>query len=200
MRRARERRHRGERNARGAHERAPRWRACQWLSHALAPARRGRTPVARSPRRSREPPSRSSACAQHRKRAAAARGSVGDGLPLLASSGREVVKEPPTMSSNELAHACAAELAALIRTRHVSAVEAMRAVLAQSERVQAQCNCFITLCGDAALADAAEADRAIARGEELGALHGLPFHAKDMVDTKGVRTTFASAMYADRVP
>jgi aspartyl-tRNA(Asn)/glutamyl-tRNA(Gln) amidotransferase subunit A len=104
------------------------------------------------------------------------------------------------MPSNELARVSAAQLAALIRQRRVSAVETMRAVLTQSERVQAQCNCFITLCSDAALADAAAADGAIARGEELGPLHGVPFHAKDMLDTKGVRTTFASAMYADHVP
>ena len=67
----------------------------------------------------------------------------------------------------------------------------MRATLARAEKVQAACNCFITLCAEQALAAAAAADKAVAQGAELGPLHGVPFHVKDLVNTEGVRTTFA---------
>src|SRR5439155_1997355 len=104
------------------------------------------------------------------------------------------------MTSSDLAYTSAAELARMIRAKQVSAVEIARATLARAEKVQAACNCFITLCGEQALADAAAADAAIARGADLGPLHGVPFHVKDLVNTKGVRTTFASYIYEHNVP
>jgi aspartyl-tRNA(Asn)/glutamyl-tRNA(Gln) amidotransferase subunit A len=104
------------------------------------------------------------------------------------------------MTPSDLAYTSAAELARMIRARQVSAVEAMRATLARAEKVQAACNCFITLCPEHALADAAAADQAIARGADLGPLHGVPFHVKDLVNTAGVRTTFASHIYEHNVP
>ncbi|KAB2919761.1 MAG: amidase [Hyphomicrobiaceae bacterium] len=104
------------------------------------------------------------------------------------------------MNSTDLAFTSAAALARLISTRQVSAVEVMHATLARAEKAQAACNCFITICGDRALADAAAADQAMAKGAEPGLLHGVPFHVKDLVNTKDVLTTFASAMYADNVP
>ena len=104
------------------------------------------------------------------------------------------------MSSDPFAYASAAELAELIRTKQASATEVMRATLARAEKADAALNCFITICGEKALRDAAAADGAVAGGEALGPLHGVPVHVKDLVITKGVRTTFASAMYEDNVP
>ncbi len=102
--------------------------------------------------------------------------------------------------SNEFAWLGAAEIAALIRDRKASAREVMQSMLARAEKAQAALNCFITICADEALRDARAADEAVARGEALGPLHGVPLHAKDLVNTKGVRTTFASLMYADNIP
>jgi aspartyl-tRNA(Asn)/glutamyl-tRNA(Gln) amidotransferase subunit A len=102
--------------------------------------------------------------------------------------------------SDEFAWLGAAEIAALIRDRKASAREVMQSMLARAEKAQAALNCFITLCADEALRDARAADEAVARGEALGPLHGVPLHAKDLVNTKGVRTTFASLMYADNIP
>jgi len=102
--------------------------------------------------------------------------------------------------SNDFAWLGAAEIAALIRNRKASAVEVMQATLARAERAQAALNCFITICGDEALRDAKAADEAVARGDEVGPLHGVPLHVKDLVNTKGVRTTFASLMYEHNVP
>ncbi|MBT4515919.1 MAG: amidase, partial [Chloroflexi bacterium] len=58
----------------------------------------------------------------------------------------------------------------------------------------------VTLVADDALAGAADADAAQARGDELGPLHGLPAGIKDLVATAGIRTTMGSPIYADNVP
>ena len=104
------------------------------------------------------------------------------------------------MAANDLAFTSAAELATLIRAKRISATEVMRATLARAGKAQAALNCFITICADAALRDAEAADAAVARGGALGPLHGVPFHVKDLVNTKDVRTTFASHMYEHNVP
>ncbi|HZT50053.1 MAG TPA: amidase [Hyphomicrobiaceae bacterium] len=104
------------------------------------------------------------------------------------------------MTSSNFAYVSAAELARMIRAKQVSAVEVMRATLARAEQVQAACNCFITICAEEAMRDAAAADAALARGDRIGPLHGVPFSVKDMVNTKGVRTTFASFMFEHNVP
>jgi len=104
------------------------------------------------------------------------------------------------MAADAIAFTPASRLADMIRGKEVSAVEVMRATLARAEAAQARFNCFITLCGERALAEAAAADRAQAEGRELGQLHGVPFHVKDLVNTAGVRTTFASLMHEENVP
>jgi aspartyl-tRNA(Asn)/glutamyl-tRNA(Gln) amidotransferase subunit A len=104
------------------------------------------------------------------------------------------------MTQTDLALASAAELARLIRRKQASATEAMRATLARAQAAQAALNCFITICADQAMDAAAAADAALAQGREVGPLHGVPFHVKDLINTEGVRTTFASAMYEHNVP
>ena len=104
------------------------------------------------------------------------------------------------MSSDELAYLPASELAPLIAQRRLSAVEVMRATLARAERLQPMLNCFITICADQAMAAAQATDTAIARGEKLGPLAGVPFHVKDLVNTKDVRTTFGSFVHEHNVP
>jgi aspartyl-tRNA(Asn)/glutamyl-tRNA(Gln) amidotransferase subunit A len=104
------------------------------------------------------------------------------------------------MAADAIAFTPAGRLAEMIRGKKVSAVEVVRATLARAEAAQAAFNCFITLCPERALSEAAAADRAIAEGRELGPLHGVPFHVKDLVNTAGVRTTFASYMHEHNVP
>jgi len=100
----------------------------------------------------------------------------------------------------DLAYTPAAELAALIARRALSPVEVVEAVLERIERAHPPLNAFITVCADKALAAAKLAESAVMRGEALGALHGVPFAVKDLVNTKGVRTTFGSVALADNVP
>ncbi len=104
------------------------------------------------------------------------------------------------MTPTDLAYTSAADLAAMIRAKQLSAVEVMRATLARAKTAQAALNCFITICGDQALRDAQAADAALADGRELGPLHGVPFHVKDLVNTKDVRTTFGSFIHEHNVP
>ena len=91
----------------------------------------------------------------------------------------------------------ATELAALIRRRKVSPVEVVNAVLDRIERLNPHLNAFVTLTADQARRDARAAERALGkRGATLGPLHGVPFSVKDLVITKGVRTTFGTPLYA----
>jgi aspartyl-tRNA(Asn)/glutamyl-tRNA(Gln) amidotransferase subunit A len=104
------------------------------------------------------------------------------------------------MASDDIAFATASDLARTIRSKQVSAAEVMRATLLLAEKAQAVLNCFITICADRALDEAAAADRALSEGRKLGPLHGVPFHVKDLVNTRDVRTTFASYVHEHNVP
>src|SRR5207245_10424917 len=61
-------------------------------------------------------------------------------------------------------------------------------------------NRFITITADSAMAEARRAETEITRGEWRGPLHGIPLALKDLIDTAGVRTTAASALFKDRIP
>lgn len=103
-------------------------------------------------------------------------------------------------STTELCFLTAIELTQRIRARNVSCVEVMEAHLRQIERVNPQVNAIVTLAPEQALAQARAADAALRRGAPIGPLHGLPVAHKDLVQTKGMRTTFGSPIYADFIP
>jgi aspartyl-tRNA(Asn)/glutamyl-tRNA(Gln) amidotransferase subunit A len=94
----------------------------------------------------------------------------------------------------------ATDLRRRISRKEISPVEVTRAVLARAELLQPELNCFITLCAEEALAQARDAERRIMAGDPPGILDGIPFTAKDIVNTKAVRTTFGAIPYADNVP
>ena len=93
-----------------------------------------------------------------------------------------------------------AEAAALLRRGALSPLELTRACLARIERLTPTLNAFITVTADEALQQARIAEEEIQRGQWRGALHGIPLGLKDLIDTAGVRTTAASAVFKDRVP
>jgi aspartyl-tRNA(Asn)/glutamyl-tRNA(Gln) amidotransferase subunit A len=93
-----------------------------------------------------------------------------------------------------------AEASELVRSQSASPVELTRACLQQIEERDSEINAFITLTAHAALQEAWQAETDIRRGRWLGPLHGIPLAIKDLVDTAGVRTTAASAVYAERIP
>jgi amidase len=82
----------------------------------------------------------------------------------------------------------------------VSAVELTNAHIARIERLNPALNAIVTFLPDQALAAARATDTAIARGEPAGPLAGLPVAHKDLVPTRGVRTTFGSPIYKEFVP
>ncbi len=92
------------------------------------------------------------------------------------------------------------ELASRLRRGEISPVEITRDCLARIERANPALNAFITVTVESALVEARAAEAEIARGEWRGALHGVPVALKDLIDTAGVRTTAASALYKDRTP
>ena len=106
----------------------------------------------------------------------------------------------PATSDTEICFLPATEMARLLRSKELSAVEVMAAHLKQIERVNPKMNAIVTLVAERALEQAREADAALARGECLGALHGLPVAHKDLHDTKGIRTTYGSLIFKDYVP
>ena len=92
------------------------------------------------------------------------------------------------------------ELGQRLRRREISPVEITRDCLSRIERLNPALNAFITVMAESALAEARRAEAEILRGEWRGPLHGVPVALKDLIDTAGVRTTAASALYKDRVP
>lgn len=105
------------------------------------------------------------------------------------------------MSGNELCWMPATELAARIRDREISPVEATEAMLAQVERLNPELNAIVTLTDEAAREAARAAEEALSEPDaELGPLHGVPVTVKDMIWTAGVRTTFGSKLRENFVP
>lgn len=93
----------------------------------------------------------------------------------------------------------ATKLAELIRTRELSPVEVVQAHLDRIEAVDRELNAIVTVAGDA-LEAARAAERAVLAGEQLGPLHGVPFTAKDSIDTEGVLTQRGSPIFKGRIP
>lgn len=88
----------------------------------------------------------------------------------------------------------------MVREREISAVELLEAHLERIQRINPELNAIPTLAEERARERARAADEALARGESLGPLHGLPVAVKDLELTAGIRTTFGSPIYRDFVP
>src|ERR1700677_2074728 len=93
-----------------------------------------------------------------------------------------------------------AEAAQALRTRRASSVEMTKQWLDQIAKLNHVLNAFITVTGDSALVRARELDRELAQGMDRGPLHGIPIAHKDLMWTKGIRTTSGSKIFADFVP
>jgi amidase len=101
---------------------------------------------------------------------------------------------------SDICELSAIEMARLIRTKALSSREVVAAHLTHIDRVNPRVNAIVTLVADRAMDRASAADEALARGEDVGPLHGLPIAHKDLQPTKGIRTTFGSPIYRDYVP
>lgn len=92
------------------------------------------------------------------------------------------------------------EISELIRAGKLSPVDLVRECLDKIEQLNPVLIAFITITGDLALEEARRAEAEIRSGRWRGRLHGIPIGLKDLIDTAGVRTTAATAVFSDRVP
>ncbi len=103
-------------------------------------------------------------------------------------------------SSRDLTTLSLEQASELVRHKTVSPVELTQACLQRIERLNPKLNAFISITGEQALAQAHELQIERRRGKWRGPLHGIPVALKDNIDTARVKTTAASAVFADRVP
>ena len=92
------------------------------------------------------------------------------------------------------------EIAAMLRGKQISSVELVKRCYARIDEVNPVLNAVVTTCRERALAEARQADEAIAAGKPLGPLHGVPFTAKDSFDTAGVVSTGGTLGRRNYVP
>jgi len=104
------------------------------------------------------------------------------------------------MSMPALVDNTAVELAKLVAAGAVSAREVTAAHLERIAAVGPSVNAIVTITAEAAMRQARMLDDAFARSGPVGPLHGLPVAHKDLAETRGVRTTYGSRIFADNVP
>jgi Asp-tRNA(Asn)/Glu-tRNA(Gln) amidotransferase A subunit family amidase len=108
--------------------------------------------------------------------------------------------EPAQFKSvDDLAFATVPQLADLIRTRKVSSVELTKMYLGRLKRYGPKLLCIVTLTEDLAMKQAQDADNDLKRGKYRGPLHGIPWGAKDLFATKGIKTTWGAEPYRDQM-
>ena len=109
-------------------------------------------------------------------------------------------REPLPTSDQDIAFASVSQLSHWIESRAITSERLTQLYLDRLERFDPKLRCVITLTRDLALAQAQQADREIASGHYRGPLHGIPWGAKDLLDTAGIPTTYGAEPYRQRVP
>ena len=128
---------------------------------------------------------------------------VTPGMDLLKD--RKPVKMPEAsgiqVPSNfeDLAFYPVTELAQLIKSRKITSTELTQLYIERLKKYGPRLECVITLTEELALAQAKRADKEIASGHYRGPLHGIPWGAKDLLSTKGIKTTWGAMPYKDRI-
>jgi len=125
-------------------------------------------------------------------------------LKIEISAGPKVELKLPEVKAptdiEDLAFAPVTVLASLIKSRQVTSVQLTEMYLKRLKQYGPKLFCLITLTEESALAQARKADLEIAAGNYKGPLHGIPWGAKDLLATKGIKTTWGSPPYKDQVP
>lgn len=124
--------------------------------------------------------------------AAAAAGAV----PTAAMAGMFKSSVPVT----DVTWMPAVQLAKLVARKKISPVEITQHFLARIDALEPKIHAYITVDTEGALAQAKQAEQQVMRGERLGPMHGLPISIKDLVMTRGLRTTYGSRLYENHIP
>jgi Asp-tRNA(Asn)/Glu-tRNA(Gln) amidotransferase A subunit family amidase len=107
---------------------------------------------------------------------------------------------PVPAADADLAYASVSQLSRWIQARKLTSERLTQIYLDRLQRFDSQLHCVITLTRELALSQAKQADREIAAGNYRGRLHGIPWGAKDLLDTAGIPTTLGAEPYRQRVP
>jgi aspartyl-tRNA(Asn)/glutamyl-tRNA(Gln) amidotransferase subunit A len=102
--------------------------------------------------------------------------------------------------NDDLTKLSIADASRRIAARELSPVDLTRAYLERIESIEPRVNAYITVTAEQALEQARALEAELARGQNRGPLHGIPIGLKDNIDTAGILTTAASAVYAGRIP
>ncbi len=106
----------------------------------------------------------------------------------------------PSPTTDNLSYLTVSEASALLHAKKLSPVELTQAIVKRIEQVNPQLHAYVTLVTEQALAAAAQAEKDIMADHWRGPLHGIPIALKDLVETKGIRTTASSKVLADNIP
>jgi Asp-tRNA(Asn)/Glu-tRNA(Gln) amidotransferase A subunit family amidase len=127
------------------------------------------------------------------------------GVPKALASGNAFLRSEDKHahlpdSEEEIAFAPVWQLSRWIESRKLTSTRLTEIYIRRLERFDPKLHCVITLTRKHALAQARQADAEIAAGKYRGPLHGIPWGAKDLLDTAGIPTTYGAEPYRNRVP
>ena len=104
------------------------------------------------------------------------------------------------MKKDDICFMSAFEMREKIETQELSSIEITETIIERIEKVNPIINAYCTPTFELARETAKKADEAVKRNEKLGLLHGIPTSIKDLMQTKGIRTTYGSKLYEDFIP
>jgi len=121
-------------------------------------------------------------------------------LVAAATASIGLALKPASVEPQDVAGLTLKEASEMVRRKAVSPVDLTQACLKRIETYGPALNAFITVTRDQAIESARAMEAEQLRGKWRGPLHGIPIALKDNIDTAGIRTTAASALFKDRVP
>jgi len=126
---------------------------------------------------------------------------MGGAVSLMTSTGNGKESSAAALkNTQDLASLTLTEAASMLQAGRISSTALVQSCLQRIANEGVKTNAFITVMREQALAQARVLDAEAASNKFRSPLHGIPIALKDNIDTAGVRTTMASALFADRVP
>jgi aspartyl-tRNA(Asn)/glutamyl-tRNA(Gln) amidotransferase subunit A len=104
------------------------------------------------------------------------------------------------MQKDDISFMSAYEMAEKIKSQELSSQEITEMIIERIEKINSKVNAYCTTSFELAREMAKKADNAVKKGEKLGVLNGIPTSIKDLMQTKGIRTTYGSKLYQDFIP